>query len=74
MSQVKENIARDKDAIEEMIDRYGMSQFLSLVSGIAIEKSEHIVANYGNDMLARHWSAVGVSIDDLSRKAMLGNI
>ncbi len=41
--------------IERLIDQHGVQQVLSVMSVIAAEKAEHIMASYGDRHLARKW-------------------
>lgn len=43
------------DVIERLIDQHGVQQVLSVMSVIAAEKAEHVMASYGDRHLARKW-------------------
>jgi hypothetical protein len=41
--------------VEALIDQHGVQQVLSVMSVIAAEKAEHVMASYGDKHLARKW-------------------
>ena len=42
-------------AVERLIDQHGVQQVLSVMSLVAAEKAEHVLASYGDKHLARKW-------------------
>jgi hypothetical protein len=55
-------------AIEEMIDKWGLSHFTSVVSDICWEKSLHLRANWQDSGAARVWERQAKRFDSLSAK------
>ncbi len=53
----------DADAIEGMIDRFGLSATLETIADIAREKSDHIESNWQDPNLARSWNRIANRID-----------
>jgi hypothetical protein len=50
-------MANIDDTIERLIDQHGVQQVLSVMSMVAAEKAEHILASYGDRSLARKWGS-----------------
>lgn len=48
----------DLDAIETLIDRYGMAEIMLALVHITGEKAEHIRTNWHDDLLANDWDNV----------------
>lgn len=48
-------MANIDSTVEHLIDQHGVQQVLSVMSIIAAEKAEHIMASYGDRALARKW-------------------
>ncbi len=53
----------DADAIEVMIDRFGLSATLETVADIAREKADHILSNWQDSATARSWDRIANRID-----------
>ena len=51
------------DAIEVMIDRFGLEAVLETVADIARDKSDHIESNWQDHNLARSWNRIANRID-----------
>lgn len=45
----------DKDTIEEIIDRYSVSELLTAVAEICGEKAEHLRTAWQDNVAARTW-------------------
>jgi hypothetical protein len=56
----------DRDAIESMMDRAGVSEFLTVVQEVCNEKAEHVLTNWQDKGLARDWRLLA---DKVSRAA-----
>ncbi len=50
------------DALEAMIDRYGLEQILNTVAGICAEKADHIRGNWQDCDLAAQWDKLGTLV------------
>ncbi len=48
-------MANIDDTVERLIDQHGVQQVLSVMSIVAAEKAEHVMASYGDRHLARKW-------------------
>lgn len=57
---------KEKVDLEELIDRCGLSNVLGALSGICLEKANHIVASYSDKQTASHWVAAATDLCDLS--------
>jgi hypothetical protein len=53
--------------VEEYIDRHGMEHMLTMLSNIAYEKVEHVLANYDDRALASAWRRGAKRIDTVAR-------
>lgn len=59
-------------AVEQLI-RHGLQQVLSVMSVIAAEKAEHVMASYGDRHLARKWVRAANKIGSCSTsQAVMG--
>ena len=43
------------DLLEQWIDQNGIAEVLAMVESIALEKAEHLRANWNSDAHARNW-------------------
>jgi hypothetical protein len=61
------------NTVERLIDQHGLQQVLSVMSVIAAEKAEHIMASYGDRHLARKWVRAANKLGHCSNaQAILG--
>jgi hypothetical protein len=60
---------RDRDSIEELMDKNGLSELVETIAEIAFEKQEHIEQGDGGPTgLSRSWGKDGKALDSLSAK------
>ncbi len=60
---------RDRDAIEELIDKNGLSGVVETIAEIAFEKQEHIEqGDSGATGLSKSWGKDAKALDTLSAK------
>lgn len=59
----------DADAIEVMIDRFGLDAVLETVADIAREKADHIRVNWQDSINARSWDRIANRIDPIAAAA-----
>lgn len=52
----------DKDAIEELIDAYGLESVLNAIGDICAEKAEHIRSNWQDSVTARPWHLIAARL------------
>lgn len=55
--------------IETLIDRYGLSTFLSILGYVCGEKSEHLATNWQDATAAKTWLQLSAEIDKLTARA-----
>ncbi len=55
-----------EEQLESYMDKFGMAGTLALLSGIAEQKSEHIMESYQDESLSNAWEEAGEAIDLLS--------
>jgi hypothetical protein len=59
--------------VERLIDQHGVQQVLSVMSLVAAEKAEHVMASYGDRHLARKWVRAANKLANCSTaQAILG--
>lgn len=56
--------------LEAMIDRYGISQLLMALSEVCGAKSEHILTNWQDVVLAKRWATLEGAIGVIVPKAI----
>lgn len=57
------------DAIEKLIDDYGVDHFLSMSGFVAGEKAEHVAVNWQDTTRAKAWMEISKGLDRLTAKA-----
>jgi hypothetical protein len=57
------------DAIEKLIDDYGIDHFLSMSGFVAGEKAEHVAVNWQDTRRAKVWMEISAALDKLTAKA-----
>lgn len=55
--------------IETLIDRYGLSTFLSIAGYVCGEKSEHIATQYQDVTQAKAWMKISAELDKITAHA-----
>lgn len=58
--------AKELETLEDLIDKFGLSDVLSNLAGIAGEKADHILANYDDEELSDEWNAAADELDTLA--------
>lgn len=56
------------EALEALIDRYGMSQVLFGLATVCYEKEDHIRTNWQDATMARAWHSDAVAVENLAAK------
>jgi hypothetical protein len=56
-------MARIDYELERIMDSHGTMEVLQIMSAIASEKAEHVMASYGDVHLARKWSRASRALD-----------
>ena len=56
----------DKDALEQFVDAYGLSDVLSALSDICGDKAEHLRSNWQDRASANVWARDARSIDKVA--------
>lgn len=56
------------DALEALVDRYGMSQVLFSLAAVCYEKEDHIRTNWQDKVTARAWHSDAVAVENLAAK------
>lgn len=59
----------DKDALESLIDAYGVREVMQELATLCFEKSEHIQSNWQDKLLASVWAQRGHKINALQLRA-----
>ena len=59
----------DKDALERIIDKFGIQLVLETISEICGAKAEHIANNWQDTSLAKRWATMEGAIGVASTKA-----
>jgi hypothetical protein len=58
----------DKDDLEMMIDKYGLSKVLFFIAEICHEKADHVQVNWQDSVLAKEWTADAKTVERLAAK------
>jgi hypothetical protein len=58
----------NKDDLEMMIDKFGLSKVLFFIAEICHEKSDHVQTNWQDNNLAKEWTVDAKAIERLAAK------
>lgn len=56
------------EALEALIDKYGMSQLLFGLAQVCQEKADHVETNWQDKTTARAWHSDAVAVENLAAK------
>lgn len=62
------------DAIEKLIDDWGVDHFLSMSGFVAGEKAEHCAVHWQDTRRAKAWMDISKALDNLTAKAEEWNL
>lgn len=60
----------DLEALEGLLDRYGLANLVAGVVTVTHLKAEHVRANWGDDALARLWDWAAYRLDQVVKTWM----
>lgn len=52
----KDQSKRDEEAIEEIIDRRGLADFMALVGSVCLDKEDHMRGEWQDEAKAKEWA------------------
>jgi hypothetical protein len=64
----------DAEALENIIDRIGLSKALELIEGICRDKADHVRSNWQDDELADTWEQGADALAHALRGTVLGDL